>query len=139
MTSLNQRQQKALRKRLTERRRQIVQDIREALARSDAELAAKLSDRVRDAGDESVADFLEALDAALVDRDVQELRDIEAALRAAGGGRDRPLRRVRGRDRLRAPAGLPHGHPLRAMPGGLRENPRRLGRLLPLMSGPWGG
>ncbi|MGN2390266.1 TraR/DksA family transcriptional regulator [Pelomicrobium sp. G1] len=80
MTSLNQRQQKALRKRLTERRRQIVQDIREALARSDAELAAKLSDRVRDAGDESVADFLEALDAALVDRDVQELRDIEAAL-----------------------------------------------------------
>lgn len=80
MANLNQRQLAALRKRLTERRRQIVQDIREALARSDAELAAKLSDRVRDAGDESVVDFLEALDAALVDRDIQELRDIEAAL-----------------------------------------------------------
>lgn len=80
MPTLNQRQMNALRKRLSERRCQVIEDIREALARSNAELAAQLSDRVRDAGDESVADFLEALDAALVDRDVQELRDIEAAL-----------------------------------------------------------
>jgi RNA polymerase-binding transcription factor DksA len=53
--------------------------IREHLLKSDDERARLLADRVRDAEDESVADLIVDLDLAEIDRDVEELRDVEGA------------------------------------------------------------
>lgn len=54
--------------------------LREHLLKSDDDRARLLADRVRDAEDESVADLIVDLDLAEVDRDIEELRDVEAAL-----------------------------------------------------------
>jgi DnaK suppressor protein len=54
--------------------------IREHLEKSDDDRARLLADRVGDAEDESVADLIVDLDLAEIDRDVEEIRDVEAAL-----------------------------------------------------------
>lgn len=51
----------------------------EHLRKSEDERARLLADRVSDAEDEAVADLIMDLDLAEIDRDVEELRDIEAA------------------------------------------------------------
>jgi RNA polymerase-binding transcription factor DksA len=79
-TQLTKTQSARLQAALDERYRQLVGRIRDQLARADAEQAAAVSDRVRDAGDESVVDLAATLGAALVDRQVAEAREIEAAL-----------------------------------------------------------
>ena len=50
------------------------------LEKSDDDRSRLLADRVRDAEDESVADLIVDLDLADIDRDLEELRDAEAAL-----------------------------------------------------------
>jgi DnaK suppressor protein len=56
------------------------QTLHEHLLKSDDERARLLADSVRDAEDESVADLVIDLDLAEIDRDLEELRDVEAAL-----------------------------------------------------------
>lgn len=58
----------------------LLEEVRQDLLKSDADRAALLSDRVRDVGDESMADLIVDLDLADADRDLGELRDVEAAL-----------------------------------------------------------
>ncbi|MFZ5557116.1 MAG: TraR/DksA family transcriptional regulator [Pseudomonadota bacterium] len=79
MAQLTKTQSAALQAALEERYKQLVAEIRDQLARADAEQVAAISDRVRDAGDESVVDLVETLGAAIVDRQVAEVRQIEAA------------------------------------------------------------
>lgn len=54
--------------------------LHEHLLKSDDDRARLLADRVRDEEDESVADLIVDLDLAEIDRDLEELRDVEAAL-----------------------------------------------------------
>jgi len=65
---------------LLERRALELRDeIRQALLRSDQQHHRDLAGLVGDAGDESVANLLADIDAAIVDRHVNELRTVEAA------------------------------------------------------------
>lgn len=82
----------------------LLEEIRDELARSGEQHYVDLAGRVPDLGDESVADMLADLDAAMVDRQVVEVRAIEATLKrlAAGDygacvncGADIPLERLR--------------------------------------------
>lgn len=66
--------------RLRARGRQLRQEIHDTLLRSDAEQFARIAGEVRDSGEDSVADLLVDVNLAEVDRDVAELRDVEAAL-----------------------------------------------------------
>jgi RNA polymerase-binding protein DksA len=75
--------QRALRK----RRAALRAEIRGDVARSREESFGELSGSVHDTGDESVADLVSDLDNAETGRDLQELREVEAALeRIAAGG-----------------------------------------------------
>jgi RNA polymerase-binding transcription factor DksA len=58
----------------------LLKEVRQDLLTSDDDRAALLADRVRDVGDESLADLIIDLDLADTDRDLEELRDVEAAL-----------------------------------------------------------
>jgi len=58
----------------------LLEEVREDLLKTDDDRAAMLADRVRDVGDESMADLIVDLDLADTDRDLQELKDVEAAL-----------------------------------------------------------
>jgi len=66
----------ALRERLTALRAVLSQH----MLKSDDDRTRLLADRVRDEEDESVADLIVDLDLAEIDRDIEELRDVEAAL-----------------------------------------------------------
>ena len=68
--------EKALRQRFTA----LLEEVREDLLKSEDDRAAMLADRVRDVGDESMADLIVDLDLADTDRDLRELKDVEAAL-----------------------------------------------------------
>ncbi|MBA4143446.1 MAG: TraR/DksA family transcriptional regulator [Nitrosospira sp.] len=57
------------------------EEIRGELERSGDERYADLAGAVADPGDDSVADLLVDLNAALVDRQVNEMREVEAALK----------------------------------------------------------
>ena len=65
---------------LRERQLALRGEIRETLLRSEHEHHKDLAGMVSDIGDESVANVLADLDAAAVDRDVGELREVENAL-----------------------------------------------------------
>lgn len=56
------------------------EEVRQDLLKTDDDRAALLADRVRDLGDESLADLIVDLNLADTDRDLEELRDVEAAL-----------------------------------------------------------
>jgi DnaK suppressor protein len=58
--------------------RRLVDEVREELARSGEQHYIDLAGRVTDLGDESVADALADLDAAIIDRHIREMRQIEA-------------------------------------------------------------
>lgn len=58
----------------------LLEEIRIELARSGEQHYIDLAGRVADQGDQSVADMLADIDAAMVDRQVKEVHDIEAAL-----------------------------------------------------------
>jgi RNA polymerase-binding transcription factor DksA len=58
----------------------LLEEVRQDLLKADDDRSAMLADRVRDVGDESMADLIVDLDLADTDRDLQELKDVEAAL-----------------------------------------------------------
>ena len=89
---------------LEKRRQLLLEEIRDELTRSGEQHYVDLAGRVPDLGDESVADMLADLDAAIVDRQIVEVRTIEVALkRLTSGdygacvdcGADIPLERLR--------------------------------------------
>ncbi|HUX64792.1 TraR/DksA family transcriptional regulator [Sulfuricella sp.] len=93
-----------LKQSLEKRRQLLLEEIRDELARSGEQHYIDLAGRVPDLGDESVADMLADLGAAMVDRQVIEVRAIEVTLkRLASGdygscvdcGADIPLERLR--------------------------------------------
>jgi DnaK suppressor protein len=56
------------------------EELRQDLLKSDDDRARLLADRVHDLEDESLADLIIDLDLAEIDRELEELRDVEAAL-----------------------------------------------------------
>lgn len=93
-----------LKKILEQRHQQLLEEIRDELARSGEQHYIDLAGRVTDPGDESVADMLADMDAAIVDRQVNEVREIETTIKrlAAGDygscvdcGADIPFERLR--------------------------------------------
>lgn len=68
-----------LKKALTERQRQLIDEIRDELEQSDSQHHKDLAGMVSDIGDASLANMLVDIDAAIIDRHVRELRDLEAA------------------------------------------------------------
>lgn len=67
-------------RRLRQRREQLRWSIHDALVRTDRENFSQIIGRVRDAGEESVADLVATTNLSMLDREVNELRDVEAAL-----------------------------------------------------------
>jgi RNA polymerase-binding protein DksA len=87
MTShLESKQVESLRTTLRERAAQLREEIRQTLLKSDSEHYLQIADSVRDLEDESFADLMVDVSLAEIDRDLEELRAIEAAqLRMADG------------------------------------------------------
>ncbi len=79
MSALTKIQIDELQTQLRNRQAKLLEEIRDKLARSGDQHYIDLSGRVTDLGDESVADMLADLEAAQVDRQINEVRDIEAA------------------------------------------------------------
>ncbi len=80
MAELSAPQIQAFQQRLEERSGQLREEIRQDLLKYDNEQYIDLAGRVHDSEEESVADLLVDLNLAEIDRDLQELRDVEAAL-----------------------------------------------------------
>ena len=72
--------------RLEQRFRELRELIRQELLSSDDEQYVDLAGRVHDTGDESVADLLADVNLAVIDRHVEEIRDIDAALLRIAAG-----------------------------------------------------
>jgi RNA polymerase-binding transcription factor DksA len=62
------------------RQAELREDIRQALLKSDSEHYLQIADAVRDLEDESFADLIVDVGLAEIDRDLEELRAIDAAL-----------------------------------------------------------
>lgn len=84
--TLEHRQLDQLRSVLRERAAQLRDEIRQTLIRSDEEQYALIADQVRDLEDESFADLMVDVNLAEIDRDLQELRLIDAAFLRMGDG-----------------------------------------------------
>ncbi|MEE4379494.1 MAG: TraR/DksA family transcriptional regulator [Candidatus Competibacteraceae bacterium] len=80
LSKLSEQQINELRDRLRQRFAEVREEIHQELLRSDEESYLDLAGRVRDSEDESVANLLVDLKFAAMDRHVQEIRAIEAAL-----------------------------------------------------------
>ena len=79
-TGLEPRQIESLRDSLQARARELREEIRQVLLRSESEHYVQIADDVRDLEDESFADLMVDVSLAEIDRDLDELRAIEAAL-----------------------------------------------------------
>ncbi|MBE0510357.1 MAG: TraR/DksA C4-type zinc finger protein [Chromatiales bacterium] len=79
MSDLNETQLAALKLLLQEHRQQLRADIRDELLRKDSEQYGELAGQVHDAGEESVADMLVELNAAVLGQSIRTLREVEAA------------------------------------------------------------
>ncbi len=86
MTELTSIQSQALKEILDRRYGVLLERVRDELEASGERSYIELAGRVTDTADESAADLIADTGAAIVDRHVQELRDIEAALRRMGEG-----------------------------------------------------
>jgi RNA polymerase-binding protein DksA len=76
-----------MRRKLLARFEELRADIARELRKYDNEQYGELAGAVADSGDKAVADLLVDIDLAEIDRDVAELREVEAALlRIAEGG-----------------------------------------------------
>lgn len=69
----------AIAQRLRERMSVLRDEIRDTLLRADAERYADIAGQLREAQDQSLAELLAGVSHAEVARDVEEIRDIEAA------------------------------------------------------------
>lgn len=104
MAALSKEETAQLKQLLQQRQQQLIEEIRDELARSGEQHYVDLAGRVTDLGDESVADMLADLDAAMVHRQIIEMREIEAALKRLAAanfgvcvdcGADIPLARLK--------------------------------------------
>ena len=77
--TLDARQTEQLRRTLKDRARQLRDEIRQTLVKSDEEQYTMIADQVRDLEDDSFADLMVDVNLAEIDRDLQELRLIDAA------------------------------------------------------------
>jgi RNA polymerase-binding protein DksA len=80
LDDLDRRQVEALRAAMLERARQLREEIRQTLLKSDSEQYLQIAHDVRDLEDESFADLIVDVSLAEIDRDLEELRAIDAAL-----------------------------------------------------------
>ena len=76
---LTQQQLKELSQIMERRRAALLEEIRGDLERMGEQPYIDLAGRVADSGEASVADLLVDLEAAMTDRDLRELRDLDAA------------------------------------------------------------
>ncbi|WP_448510603.1 TraR/DksA family transcriptional regulator [Immundisolibacter sp.] len=76
-----------LRKRLRNEHARLRREVADELARSEQGRYLELAGRIHDRGDEAVADLLEDLQIAALDRHVHRVRQVEAALAAIDQGR----------------------------------------------------
>lgn len=79
-------QRRDLKERLETRFRELWEIIRQELLNSDEEQYADLAGRVHDSGDESVADLLADVNLAVIDRHVEEIREVESAILRMSAG-----------------------------------------------------
>ncbi len=83
---LEVRQLEELRSIMSARAGQLREEIRQTLLKSDQEQYAMIADQVRDLEDDSFADLMVDVNLAEIDRDLQELRLIDGAMRRIGDG-----------------------------------------------------
>lgn len=81
MANLSEEQLAKLKNVLQQRYLELQEDVRSELERSGEQRYIDLAGKVGDVGDDSVADMLVDIDTAIVDRQVQQMRAIEAALK----------------------------------------------------------
>jgi DnaK suppressor protein len=86
MAQMTKQQLKALARQLDKRYAQLREEVQSTLERSGEQSYIELAGRVRDVGDDSVARLFADIDAAIVDRSIQEVRDIEAARERIASG-----------------------------------------------------
>jgi DnaK suppressor protein len=86
LDSLDSRQVDFLRRQMLDRARQLREEIRQTLLKSDSEHYLQIADAVRDLEDESFADLIVDLSLAEIDRDLEELRAIDVALLRVADG-----------------------------------------------------
>ncbi|MDP1708282.1 MAG: TraR/DksA family transcriptional regulator [Gammaproteobacteria bacterium] len=79
MSTLTNAQLKQLRQLLNSRLTELLEEVRQEMIASGDQHYIDLAAGVMDVGDESVADMLTDMNAALFDRHIQEIRDVEAA------------------------------------------------------------
>jgi RNA polymerase-binding protein DksA len=84
--SLTTHQLEELRSTMTERAKQLREEIRQTLLKSDQEQYTMIADQVRDLEDDSFADLMVDVNLAEIDRDLQELRLIDGAMLRMGDG-----------------------------------------------------
>lgn len=77
---LSPHEKRQIEQRLKDREDELRADIMRELRKSDDETYIQLAGRVADSGEQSVADLFKDVDLAEITRDVEEFRDIEAAL-----------------------------------------------------------
>jgi RNA polymerase-binding protein DksA len=80
MTKATPQQLRELKRKLVEARKVLLDDAHEELVRWGEHPIGELAGEVPDAGDESVATMVTDLDHAIVERHVEAIRDIDAAL-----------------------------------------------------------
>jgi RNA polymerase-binding protein DksA len=83
---LDARQLEELKSSMRERAAELREEIRQTLIRSDHEQYVQIADEVRDLEDESFADLMVDVNLAEIDRDLEELRAIEAAMLRVSDG-----------------------------------------------------
>ena len=81
MSILTQSQLSVFNQTFVHRRQSLREDLRRELLASDDESYSDLAGRVHDSGEESAADLLADMNITMIDRQVQELRRVEAAQR----------------------------------------------------------
>ena len=81
MAKLSEEQLAQLKEKLQHRYLELREEVRSELERSGNQHYADLAGSVADPGDESVADMMVDVDAALVDRQVNEMREVQATLK----------------------------------------------------------
>jgi DnaK suppressor protein len=84
--NLQNKQLESLQKAMRARQVQLREEIRQALIKSDSEHYLQIADSVRELEDESFADLIVDVGLAEIDRDLDELRAIDAALLRVADG-----------------------------------------------------
>jgi RNA polymerase-binding protein DksA len=85
MAGLTDEELAQLKARLQQRYLELREEVRGELERSGDQHYVDLAGSVADPGDDSVADMLLDLNAAIVDRQVREMREVEATLKRLAG------------------------------------------------------